>query len=156
MGLGSILQSKKIWYEFEVAGFTDSQPNLEFHRIEGNGILVVRQTLLQRFCRIRCRCSHETIDLHGERLCRTGSEKQWHEWFERSIVRFRDRDASLLRQHAKQIKAFPGARGGEQRNLYIDASRTLEIDFNQVRAARSEDPNQFAPISAASHFLGEH
>ena len=56
----------------------------------------------------------------------------------------------------EELETFFGSGGGEERNFEIDAAGAFEVDFDEVRAAGGENPDDAAAVFLVAHFLGEH
>src|SRR5262249_19631591 len=63
---------------------------------------------------------------------------------------------ALLSDGADQIEAFASGSGRKERNFHVDASGALQIDFDEIRAAGGEHPDDAAAVGATAHFLSEH
>ena len=66
------------------------------------------------------------------------------------------RDLAAAAQRAQQRETLLRRRRGKQRQLHVHAAGPLEIDLDQVRAARRQHPHDPAAVRGVAHLGGEH
>lgn len=69
---------------------------------------------------------------------------------------FRKIDLALAAKSADEAVGFGRVGGWQEGDFYINAPWSFEIDFDQIRAAGGEQPEDFPTIRGFAHFLGNH
>src|SRR5262249_4837283 len=148
--------SKNRRHKFQVARFGNCKSNLRFQRFERNRILIVGETSPEHVGSAGICRSNQAIDFYRQRFGCAWSEQKRNLGLQTLEIAIRNIDITLLAERANQTEAFFRSRSWKQGDLDVNTTWTFEIDFDEIRTTRRQDPNQLAATRTAPHLLREH
>ena len=119
-------------------------------------MLVAGQAFAQRGDRGQRRGARQAVGLDRQGLGGAGGEQVGDERAQVGEFAFGNLDAAAFAQRAQQAETLFRGGGGEDRDLDVDAAGALEVDLDQVGAARRQDPQHLAAVTGVRHLLGHH
>ena len=121
-----------------------SEVDLDLQDLQRYGVLVVHQRRSQCFKVCHIFGANGAVDLYCQGFGSFRSKQKEQNLLDFIKLGVVEEYLPALTESSQSLETFAVVSRSEDRDLHIYESRSLEIDFNQIGPAGSENPNEFA------------